>query len=61
MTKLKQMRKSRRVSQCELAQGIGVAQGAVSRWETGKAKPSLENMIAIARYFNCKVDDLIDK
>ena len=61
MINLKQMRKSRRVSQCELAQGIGVTQGAVSRWETGEAKPSLENMIAIARYFNCKVDDLIDK
>lgn len=60
MTKLRQLRKLRKISQCELAQGIGVTQGAVSQWETGEAKPSLENMIAIARYFNCKVDDLID-
>lgn len=61
MTNLKRMRKLRKVSQIELAQGIGVTQGAVSQWETGDAKPSLENLIAIARFFGCKVDDLIDK
>ena len=40
---------------------IGVTQGAVSQWETGEAKPTLENLIAIAKFFGCKVDDLIDK
>ena len=61
MTSLKMIRKQHLVSQVELAQGIGVTQGAVSQWESGTAKPTLENLIAIAKFFNCKVDDLIDK
>ena len=61
MTALKKIRKLHQVSQVELAQGIGVTQGAVSQWELGGAKPTLENLIAIAKFFGCKVDDLIDK
>lgn len=61
MTTLKKIRKLHHISQIELAQEIGVTQGAVSQWEAGYAKPTLENLIAIAKYFGCKVDDLIDK
>lgn len=61
MTALKKIRKLHQVSQVELAQGIGVTQSAVSQWELGAAKPTLENLIAIAKFFGCKVDDLIDK
>lgn len=61
MTTLKKIRKLHKISQIELAQEIGVTQGAVSQWESGSAKPTLENLVAIARLFGCKVDDLIDK
>ena len=61
MTTLKKIRKLHHISQIELAQEIGVTQGAVSQWELGAAKPTLENLIAIAKFFGCKVDDLIDK
>ena len=61
MTTLKKIRKLHHISQIELAQEIGVTQGAVSQWELGVAKPTLENLIAIAKFFGCKVDDLIDK
>lgn len=61
MTTLKAIRKQHHISQIELAQGIGVTQGAVSQWESGIAKPTLENLIAIARFFGCKLDDLIEK
>lgn len=61
MTALKKIRKLHQVSQVELAQGIGVTQSAVCQWELGAAKPTLENLIAIAKFFGCKVDDLIDK
>lgn len=61
MTTLKKIRKLHHISQIELAQEIGVTQGAVSQWESGAAKPTLENLIAIAKFFGCKVDDLIDK
>lgn len=61
MTTLKKIRKLHHVSQIELAQEVGVTQGAVSQWESGSAKPTLENLVAIAKFFGCKVDDLIDK
>ena len=61
MTTIKKIRKLHHISQIELAQEIGVTQGAVSQWESGSAKPTLENLVAIARFFGCKVDDLIDK
>lgn len=61
MTTIKKLRKLHHISQIELAQNIGVTQGAVSQWETGEAKPTLENLVAIAKFFGCKVDDLIDK
>lgn len=61
MINLRRIRKERRVSQNDLAQSIGVTQGTVSNWETGNVMPTLENLIAIAKFFGCKVDDLIDK
>ena len=61
MINLRRIRKERRVSQNDLAQSIGVTQGTVSNWETGHMMPTLENLIAIAKFFGCKVDDLIDK
>lgn len=61
MTKLKQLRKQSGLSQTELAAAIGVTQGAVSQWEMGASKPSLDNLVSIAKALGCKVDDLIDK
>jgi transcriptional regulator with XRE-family HTH domain len=60
VTKLKQLRKQSGLSQAELAAAIGVTQGAVSQWEMGSSKPSLGNLVSIAKALGCKVDDLID-
>lgn len=59
MTELKRLRKMNGISQCQLADAIGVTQGAVSQWERGEVRPTLENLIAIAKALHCKVDDLI--
>lgn len=61
MTAIRRFRKDRGLTQAEFAAALGVRQATVSRYETGEAKPPLETMIAIARFFGCKVDDLIDK
>lgn len=39
----------RRVSQASFSERLGVHWVTVSNWETGKATPSLENLMAIAR------------
>ena len=48
-------------SQAELAYQIGVTNKAVSKWEVGKAKPSVETVRKLAALFQVSVDDLLKK
>ena len=59
MTAIKDARKQRGLTQTELAQLINVTQGAISQWENGNSRPTLDNLVAIARALNCSIDDLI--
>lgn len=61
MIAIKRIRKERGITQQELAWQLGVTQGAVSQWELGNSKPELDTLVNMARFFGCKVDDLIDK
>jgi transcriptional regulator with XRE-family HTH domain len=61
VTEIRRLREERGISQQELAQALGVTQGAVSHWENGVRKPDIDDIVKIAQLFNCKVDDLIDK
>ena len=61
MTAIRRLREERGFSQQELAQALGVTQGAVSHWENGLRKPDIDDIVKIAQLFSCKVDDLIDK
>jgi transcriptional regulator with XRE-family HTH domain len=61
VTEIRRLREERGISQHELAQALGVTQGAVSHWENGVRKPDIDDIVKIAQLFNCKVDDLIDK
>ena len=49
------------LSQSELASQIGVTNKAVSKWEVGKAKPSVEAIRKLAVLFHVSVDDLLKK
>ena len=48
-------------SQAELAREVGVTNKAVSKWEVGKAKPSVETIRKLAALFEVSVDDLLKK
>ena len=61
MTAIRRYRKLLGLTQEELADKLGMTQAAISRFETGDRKPDVDDLIAIARFFGCKVDDLIDK
>ena len=54
------LRKSKGISQDEFAESLGVSRQAVSKWERNEAYPDTENLIAIAKFFNVKIDDLIN-
>ena len=53
------MRKARGWSQEELADRAGVSRQAVSRWESGSAKPDADKIIAICDLFGVSADYLL--
>lgn len=57
--KILNMRKARGWSQEELAEHIGVSRQAVSRWESGSAKPDADKIIAICDLFGVSADYLL--
>ncbi len=57
--KLKNIRKRIGISQEELADKINVSRQAVTKWETGKGIPDIDNIIALATLFNVSIDDLL--
>ena len=54
-----ELRSRARLSQSELAAKVGVTNKAVSKWEVGKAKPSVETIRKLAALFQISVDDML--
>lgn len=57
--KLKDIRKKEGLSQEQLAEKIGVSRQAITKWETGKGLPDVENMVIIAEIFKTTLDELL--
>ena len=57
--RLKEIRKNEGLSQEQLAEKIGVSRQAITKWETGKGLPDIENMVIIAEIFKTTLDDLL--
>lgn len=57
--KLKVIRKNEGLSQEQLADKIGVSRQAITKWETGKGLPDVENMVMIAEIFKITLDELL--
>lgn len=57
--KILNLRKARGWSQEELAERIGVTRQAVSRWESGTAKPDADKIIGLCCLFEISADYLL--
>ena len=57
--KLIALRREKGLSQVELAEELNVSRQAVSRWETGEAAPSLENLRCLRDLYNVSLDYLV--
>ena len=57
--KLQELRKSRSMTQEELAEALFVSRTAISKWEQGRGYPSLDSLKEISRFFSVSIDDLI--
>ena len=58
---LKSIRKSKKMSQEDLAERVNVSRQSVSKWETGEAYPEMNNILELCKIFNCKINDLVHK
>ena len=57
--RLYELRKRSGLSQEGLADLLGVSRQAVQKWEAGTSRPDLDNLAALARYFNVSLDYLV--
>ena len=53
------LRKKRGLSQEQLASELHVSRQAISKWESGSSLPESEKLIALSKYFQVSIDDLI--
>ena len=56
---LKLLRKEKNLSQPQLAKELKVSNGMISFWENEKYEPTASNIIAVAKFFNVSIDDLL--
>ena len=57
--KLQELRKSRGLTQEELAEILFVSRTAISKWESGRGYPSIDSLKSISNYFSITIDELL--
>lgn len=57
---LKKLRKSKKLSQEDLAERMNVSRQSVSKWETGDAYPEMNNILELCKIFHCHINDLVN-
>lgn len=59
--RLREVRKSKKLTQKELADKFGTNRVNVTKWETGRTEPSLENLVKLADLFEVSLDWLFGR
>ncbi len=57
--KLQGLRKSKGLTQEELAEVLYVSRTAVSKWESGRGLPNIDSLKEISKFFSVSIDDLL--
>lgn len=58
-SRLRRLRRKRGVSQERLGDALGITHTSVSRWESGVARPSFENLVGIHDFLDASIDHLM--
>ena len=59
--KLACLRKREGLSQAEVSEALDVSRQAVTKWETGTSRPSIENLQSLSRLYNVPLEYLLDE
>jgi transcriptional regulator with XRE-family HTH domain len=59
MQLIRQFLERQKLTQEEFADQIGVSQGVVSHWLSGKKRPSLDNLLSISAITSTPIEKLI--
>lgn len=61
MFRLKELRKSKKISQLKLAMDLNMNQNSISRYETEERQADYATLIKFADYFNVSIDYLLGR
>ena len=51
----------RQITAYRLSKDTGISDSMIARWKSGERSPSLENLLAIADYFDVSIDYLLGR
>ena len=57
--RLIELRKTHKLSQMQLAEATGLSQSAIAKWETGKTEPTASALIALASFYDEKMEYIL--
>lgn len=57
--RIQELRKSKGLSQEQLAETLGVSRQAVSKWESGQSMPEIDKLIAMSTLFGVTIDYIL--
>lgn len=57
--RLKELREEKGLSQSLLGKELGYTQAGIAKWESGERSPSIDCLIALAKFFKCSIDYLV--
>jgi len=59
MSNLREIRKSRHLTQMQVADFLGIKHQTISAWEKGKAKPNNKTIPRLAEIYGCSVEEIM--
>ena len=59
MITIKERRIAKGMTIADLARALGLTPAAITFWEQGVTRPSVDNLLKLARLFGCTVDELL--
>lgn len=57
--RLRELRKQKGMTIKTVCNALGVSPQALGKWESGKALPTLDNLFALSRLYETKINDIL--